>query len=78
MIDLCWRCVLAIHQAQGYAKVIEHPIDGRILYVNHGLAVQLSNGTRHVAMPNGETLPMVAITTLNNSRVCGIHATEKP
>jgi len=76
MIDLCFICVRIVQDERIPVRIHDDTKVGRILCeINSRLARQLAEPHPEVKLitVNGDVLPMVAIVTINGSRLCGMH-----
>ena len=74
MIDLCYRCVEVVNDPRVPVFAATDKGDA-ILYITTDMARKLMTVEipPYIVGPTAETLPMVAVATVEGSRVCASH-----
>lgn len=75
MIDLCAVCLAVITDERIPTKLYPH---GTLVNtITHVTAENIMRSLTSVVMVDGTILPMVAISTVNGTRVCARHSKER-
>lgn len=75
-IDLCAVCLSIVNDEKIPTKIYPHGTT--IIFIDHFAARDLLRGLTKIIGVDGMIYPMVAITTVNGTRVCARHCKERP
>lgn len=74
MIDLCYRCIEAVNDPRVPVFAVDSGNAVTFITVTQARKIMASEAPSPYQIgPTGETLPMVAVATVEGSRVCASH-----
>lgn len=71
MIDLCYVCIQTVNAHETPTRM--HGINTPISFITVETAKGIMDGTLRVVTNEGKWVPLIAMTTINGSRVCANH-----